>query len=624
MAPKAAGNMPLTRALQINLRAFRLWYSRYPQMFASAAIYNAFIAMSPYVGIYLSARIVDELAGARDPGTLTRLVLCALVSAALLALAEAGLKRWREVQQAPYYYRRQKFYADKMLEMDFASLDDPETHRLRSQIRQNENWANWGLWRMMAYFEACVKALFTIAGAISLTITLFTLQVPDRADGLALLNHPFFILLMLAVMAAATILSPMCASRAESYWTRRSESARMGNRFFCFFGFMAYDRARAADVRMYRQEAICRHYAERNKGFSPDSQIAHDARGPMGWLHALGSAISAVFIGMVYAFVCLKAWAGAFGVGAVTQYIGAITALAKGASDLIESVGSMRSNATFLQDTFVFLDIPNEMYKGSLTIEKRSDRKYEIEFRDVSFRYPASEIYALRHVNMRFRVGQRLALVGQNGSGKTTFIKLLCRLYDPTEGEILLNGIDIRKYNYDEYMSIFSVVFQDFGLLSFELGQNVAAGTHYERERVERCLQKAGFGERLGTLPKGVETCLYREFDEAGVEVSGGEAQKIALARALYKDAPFIILDEPTAALDPIAEYDVYSRFDQIVGDKTAIYISHRLASCRFCDEIAVFDGGRIVQQGSHDALLAEKSGMYRALWEAQAQYYAQ
>ena len=171
-------------------------------------------------------------------------------------------------------------------------------------------------------------------------------------------------------------------------------------------------------------------------------------------------------------------------------------------------------------------------------------------------------------------------------------------------------------------MQIFSVVFQDFQLLSQSLGSNVAGTLEYDRARVRRALEDAGLGERLQAMPQGLDTQLYKDFAENGVEISGGEAQKIAIARALYKDAPFIILDEPTAALDPIAEADIYSRFNEIAGDRTAIYISHRLSSCKFCDEIAVFDQGHIVQQGSHEALLQDSSGLYRRLWDAQAQYY--
>ena len=367
-----------------------------------------------------------------------------------------------------------------------------------------------------------------------------------------------------------------------------------------------------------------RHIYGKNATFSVNSAIAKDFRGAAGLWKALASGLSAVLTGAVYLFVCLKAWAGAFGAGSVAQYVGAITSLFLGLSDFLRTMGDIRLNGTYLRTTFEFLDIPNKMYKGSLTTEKRSDRQYDVEFRDVSFKYPGSNAYALRHVNMKFKVGSRMAVVGMNGSGKTTFIKLLCRLYDPTEGEILLNGIDIRKYRYDDYIRIFSVVFQDFQLFAMPLGQNVAGSREYDPENVRDCLKKAGFDDRLGAMPRGLDTWLYKDLDKEGVEISGGEAQKIAIARALYKDAPFIILDEPTAALDPIAEAEIYSKFNDIVEDKTAVYISHRLSSCKFCDEILVFHEGSIVQQGSHETLVADKNGKYYELWNAQAQYYTE
>ena len=209
-----------------------------------------------------------------------------------------------------------------------------------------------------------------------------------------------------------------------------------------------------------------------------------------------------------------------------------------------------------------------------------------------------------------------------NGSGKTTFIKLLCRLYDPTEGEILLNGIDIRKYNYKEYMMIFSVVFQDFKLFSLTLGENVSTKINYDEEEVKNALKKSGFHNWLSTMPEGLNTYLYKDFNKKGIIISGGEAQKIAIARAIYKNAPFIILDEPTAALDPIAEAEIYEKFNEITGDKTAIYISHRLSSCKFCDKIVVFHEGSVIQTGTHQELAADKNGKYFQLWTAQAQYY--
>ncbi len=617
-------NFSYKQAFLLNGRAFQILNKKYPLLFVSSAIYALLSALTPYVEIYLSAQIINELAGERNPERLTRFIAAALLSAVVLSLVNAVLLRWKNCKHSLLYYKRAKIYTDKLLDMDFCSLDDQHTHDLKSQNDQNEQWSGWGLGRVIEYFETCVNSLTRILGAVALTVSLFTLQVPAEAGRFTLLNNPLFAMLIILIMIAVTVLSPIISNKANSYWARNSDDAKLGNRFFGFFGFMANDRYRATDIRMYNQERICQHYSFKIKTFTPGSRISIYARGPMGILNAASSVISTAFTGIVYVFVCLKAWAGAFGVGSVTQYIGAITALSTGFASLIGTMGNMRHNATFLATSFEFLDIPNDMYQGSLSTEKRSDRKYEVEFRNVSFRYPNAKSEVLKNVSLKFNIGQRLAVVGQNGSGKTTFIKLLCRLYDPTEGEILLNGIDIRKYNYQDYLSIFSVVFQDFKLLSFGLGQNVSARVDFDQKRAEECLIEAGFGDRLKEMPKGVETSIYKDFDEEGVEISGGEAQKIALARALYKNAPFIVLDEPTAALDPIAEFEIYSKFNEMVGDKTAIYISHRLSSCRFCDDIAVFHEGKLIQQGSHDCLIGDKNGKYYELWNAQAQYYSE
>jgi ATP-binding cassette subfamily B protein len=266
------------------------------------------------------------------------------------------------------------------------------------------------------------------------------------------------------------------------------------------------------------------------------------------------------------------------------------------------------------------MDLPSKKDSGTEDIDFSVDPV--IRFEKVSFRYPGSETYALKNISIELSPNKKLAVVGMNGSGKTTMIKLLCRLYEPTEGRITLNGKDISCYKYDQYLRLFSVVFQDFRLLAFSLGQNVAAASKYDKVRVQECLEMAGFGDRFASLEMGTEHALYRDFDERGVDLSGGEEQKIAIARAIYKGAPFVILDEPTAALDPISEYEIYTKFDLIVGSKTAIYISHRLSSCRICDNIAVFDHGEIVEFGTHEALLDNKDGKYFALWSAQAQYY--
>ena len=609
--------------LRATLRAYKIWNRYAPKLLTSTALYSVFSALSPYVPVYFSAQILNELAGARNPGRLTALVLLTLSVTAALALVTALLRRWKEVCSSAKYQRDLFVQLDKMLSMDFQAADAPQTHELLSQIRQNTNWYGHGLILSISYLEKLIQPIFGILGAAALTVSLFTAQAPAPAGGFSALNSPLITALALLLLLGVTFLAPICQNKSTMFMVKSAELIKSGNRFFLFNYFTMQERSRALDTRIYRQDRLLRHYAEEDL-LGVDSPLAKCARGPMGFWAGAAAAVSAVFTGLVYAFVCLKAWAGAFAVGSVAQYVGAITALSGSVGTLVSTWGEFRANAVFLRQTYKFLDTPNEMYQGSLTTEKRSDRNYEIEFRDVSFRYPGAGDYALRHVSMKFRVGERLAVVGENGSGKTTFIKLLCRLYDPTEGTILLNGIDIRKYDYDEYIALFSVVFQDFQLLSFSLGQNVAAAVQYNPERAKACLQKAGFGDRLAQLPDGLETKLYKDFDEKGVQISGGEAQKIALARALYKDAPFVVLDEPTAALDPIAEMEVYEKFNEIVGDRTAVYISHRLSSCRFCDSIAVFDHGSIIQRGTHESLLQNEDGKYFALWNAQAQYYVE
>ena len=617
-----AEKITLRETFRIHLRAYRDVRAYCPGLFAATALYTAGKALSPYVTIWLSARILDELAAQRRPEVLWKWVAAALITGVLLTLAVGVLEHWVNALYERFTYRRYHMLSSKMLTMDFADVDNTHTHDLRSQIYQSESWAGWGINQLYAQFQEMTRGLFGILGAIALTVSLFTQRVPETAGRLTILNHPLFFAALAALLGGITFLSPILRNKAKAYWAGCAEDARLGNRIFGAFGFLSSEQSRAMDFRMYRQQEICRSYLDRDEVFGVRGKMAKLAQGPMGFWAAASCAVSVVLTGFVYAFVCLKAWAGAFGVGSVTQYVGAVSSLSGSISTLVEAVGTLKANVPFMRTLYEFLDIPNSMYQGSLTTEKRSDRNYQIEFRDVSFRYPGAETWALRHVNMKFRVGSRLAIVGENGSGKTTFIKLLCRLYDPQEGEILLNGIDIRKYNYRDYMGVFSVVFQDFQLLSQSLGSNVAGSIQYDPERVKQALTDAGFGERLSTLEKGLDTMLYKDLSEDGVDISGGEAQKIAIARALYKNAPFIILDEPTAALDPLAEAEIYSKFNEISGDKTAIYISHRLSSCIFCDEIAVFHQGQVIQQGAHEALLADTNGKYHALWTAQAQYY--
>lgn len=614
----------LVRAVKVHSRGAKELKKVSPKLFNVITLSAIVSALVPYATVFFSAQILRELALLRREEVLWTWVVASVLCTGLLAVLKAFLSRRFDTMYDDVWGRKEMLFSQKMFSMDYADIDRQEIHDLRAQIRQNEGWSGWGIAKIPGFYASGIGSIIGIISGIALNVTLFTSPVPETAGKLAVLNNPLFIL----ALAAAVLLTSLAAgglyAKAISYMGSISDEATFGNRLFSFFGFIGREKNRSTDIRMYNQQEIVSVYWKMDNTFGADGPFAKLALGSVGMYSALGVGITVLLTGFIYVFTCLKAIGGAFDAGSVTQYVGAATALATNVFALTQLVGEMKTNTVYTEKAFEFLDIPNAMYQGSLTTEKRSDRQYEVEFRNVSFRYPGSENWALRNVSMKFKVGSRLAIVGENGSGKTTFIKLLCRLYDPQEGQILLNGIDIRKYNYRDYMDIFSVVFQDFQLISQPLGANVAGSAQYDRERAQQALIDAGFGERLDSMPNGLDTMLYRDYSESGVEVSGGEAQKIAIARALYKDAPFIILDEPTAALDPIAEAEIYSQFNDIAGDKTAIYISHRLSSCKFCDEIAVFHEGAVIEQGTHDALVSDSGSKYYELWHAQAQYYTE
>ena len=349
-----------------------------------------------------------------------------------------------------------------------------------------------------------------------------------------------------------------------------------------------------------------------------DKYVAYG--GYTGRMQGLFAIITQIAAGYVYIYVVIMALSGTITTGDVLMYAGSIITLMTSIQGVLMRYQNIKYINDYVKNYEEFINSPNMDYDGTLPIEKRDDNRYELAFKNVSFKYPGSEEYILKNVSLTFKIGERLALVGLNGAGKTTLIKLLLRFYEPTDGEITLNGININKYDYDEYMHIFSVVFQDFNLFDFPLDEVIAASTDVDSERVKKVIDMVGLRKRVDEMPDKEHSLLGNE-NGTGVGLSGGEAQKVAIARALYKGAPFVILDEPTAALDPVAEAEVYENFDKLVGDKTSIYISHRMSSCKFCDRIVVIDGGKIAEEGNHSELIAN-NGIYAKLYNTQAAYY--
>ena len=456
------------------------------------------------------------------------------------------------------------------------------------------------------------------AEAVWITLTDLLKNIAGFVIYLALLSSLDPVLLIVVLVTA--IIGFFISQRINQWGYRHREEESAYQTKLGYIADKAPQRALGKDIRVFGLRPWLRDVFDSTMRLYNDF-IARREKVYL-WADVVDVLLSMLRNGVAYVYLIAMALNQGLPASQFLLYFTAIGGFTTWITGILAGFSTLNKQSLDLSAVREFLEVP-ELFRFEDGKPLKAEKiPYEIELRNVRFRYPGAEQDTIHGLNLTIRAGEKLAVVGLNGAGKTTLVKLLCRLYDPTEGQILLNGIDIRKYKYEDYLQVFAVVFQDFQLLAFPLGQNVAASQNYDRERAEKCLRMAGFGERLDSMPEGLDTCLYREFDEKGVEVSGGEAQKIALARALYKEAPFIVLDEPTAALDPIAEYEVYSHFDELVSDKTAIYISHRLSSCRFCDEIAVFDHGQVVQQGSHDSLLADEDGQYAKLWHAQAQYY--
>ena len=605
--------MSFGERIRITKRGFGILRKYCPGLSEQKALYEFIHSLQPFITIWFSARIVDELTNHCRKDYIASYVICVITINFICIVFQNVLLHICNEKESQMWIWFEKVFSDKQMSLDYDDLEDVSIQKQRQEVEENLFMFGNGLAQLVWGTSVMVKVFINIFVALLMSGTLFISKTGEK-----IVDHPIWIVAILGCITLCGFSNYKATRKENSLFMKWCDNSLWFNRTFMFFGHELYTNLeRAKDVRIYRQDTLAIKKIEELEawGKAEKKNSFHMAFFPSvaGFIVGLGNCAC-------YLFVAIKAFLGAYGVGSVVQYVSVLTRLGDGIRDLMFMVSDNELYCAHLKKMYDYLDIPNHMYQGSLTVEKREDNEYYIEFRNVSFKYPRTENYVLRNVNLKFKIGEKLAVVGMNGSGKTTFIKLLCRLYDPTEGEILLNNVDIRKYDYKEYMSIFSVVFQDFKLFSFGLGQNVSASFHYNEELAKKCLEKAGFYGRLQSMKKGLETSIYKDLDEEGVEISGGEAQKIALARALYKNAPFIILDEPTAALDSIAEYEVYSKFNEIVQDKTAIYISHRLSSCRFCDVIAVFDGGQIVQRGVHDRLLQDTHGKYYELWNAQTQ----
>lgn len=604
----------LNENLSMILRGYKLIFKMYPKYISWYLLSDIMSNLSNFFSYGVSALFINELIYSGD---IQRLMLLAVIAIGgnflfnlfhniiMKQVHRYGDMRWKEQQ---YMFLRHQN------QMAYEHLENSDVFLLRQKMTTLFNNSVCGLMLLINNSTWLLANFLNLFLSAALTFSLFRKVTGGEFTGiLQFVNSPYAALVVIVLIILNAVISTITINvetkKTQDAWQKTAEHS---------VRWQALNNL-SPDAYIFNMKKITLPEMKKKvlrSGLLKEIQgyVLHYGSIRHVWHHLMNAAL--------FLFVAAKAYMGAFGIGNFILYQGTVSKFVYACSNIAQICGRMVQNNDTLALMYEFLDLPDTMYHGTLSVEKRDDNDYEIEFRDVSFRYPQSNDWVLQHVNMKFKIGDKLAIVGLNGSGKSTFIKLMCRLYDPTEGKILLNGIDISRYKYEEYLALFSVVFQDFNMTAFTLAENVASASKYDTEKVWSCLERAGLAEKVHTLEHDIDTYLTQNYDEHGVKLSMGELQKLAIARALYKDAPFVILDEPTASLDPIAEAEVYNRFNDMVEHKTALYISHRLSSCRFCKHILVFDKGTIVQQGTHEELIADINSLYHELWSSQAQYY--
>lgn len=587
--------------------------------FIPILILNAILShLAVVIAVWFSAQITAQISSGKSPKEIAVYAAISVLTVFILSVLKKSTEKANDHNQGIISTYEKKLFSEIVSNKDYAILENSDFQDLLKSYNVVVN-NNGGAIAIYSFFlSEVLNGIFGLIYSLIIIIpTISKILTFDNSNFAtswfaAVLFILLFILCAVAMIITGDKLSKIAASHMDSMY-------RNFGLFKYWFDF-SENYKNAKDIRVYNAESFIEQ--EHQNYLNEHKELSLIEINEVKSYNLLLSAFQALLIGIFYGYIALRTYSGSFTADNVVAIVGIIPVLIPAITQL-SSIPMMTTtwakNISYLKR---IKEYDSDRYFGTLPVEKRTDNDYEIEFRNVSFKYAGSNSYALRNVSMKFKVGEHLAFVGANGSGKSTFIKLLCRLYDPTEGEILLNGINIKKYNIQEYMSIFSVVFQDFSLFAVPLSQNVSTSIEYDKEKLWQCLEEAGIADRVKEFDKKEETVLYKKLDDNGVEISGGEAQKIAIARALYRDAPFVVLDEPTAALDPISEFEIYSRFNGFTKGKTAIYISHRLSSCRFCDKIMVFDKGQIVQFGSHDELLSDENGKYYRLWTSQAKYY--
>lgn len=549
--------------------------------------------ISPFIMIIFPKLIIDSIIGGGDWISTFHLIaimgIVLLVTTLLSTFLSATAQKYGDTIQ----YDLVRIYGKKVMSLNYEDLENPAVLDMFEKSKSGFN--------MYDFFDKIVAVITNVLSFSGYAAILFT-----------------YSRLMLIIVVAVVVINLICNAKKNKYYYKAGEDAAPMNRKFAYLAGLMYGFDYAKEIKVGGlSDYITDKYDDNIVGFK---KIFRTLYRHVFLLSGVSSLTSVIQTFTLYSVVAYSAIQKTISIGDFTMYISSISAASGCLLTIVSAMIDISKNTKYATDMRLFFEMERKTEMGGI-LPDRSANNVDIEFRNVSFKYPRTERYVLRHISFTVHSGEKIMIVGKNGSGKTTLIKLLLRLYEPTEGEILVGGKNITDYDYKAYLSLFAPVLQDYKIFAFSCKENIELNLEDNEERLMRAIHDSDLDEKISSLPNGVLTPVYKQFDENGVEFSGGENQKLAIARAIYKDAPIILLDEPTANLDPLAEYDIYTMIYHMLGNKTSFFVSHRLASGRFCDRIFVVDGGEIIADGPHDSI--DKScELYREMFEKQAQFY--
>ena len=565
-------------------------------------------AAAPFINITVPPRIIDELMGERNTSKLIFSVLVIIVGNYCFAICLRFLQEMRAKQEDWFGRVFDLKMSEKSMQMKFENTEKESALEAEQKAGTGMSWYSGGVRGMSDCVTGICSATITFAGIVCLIMWI----------------SPWLLLVSLVTVCINAFGTSKINQASQAVF----EKTPAINKFYSYIYTQITFREYAKELRLYEGiELIAKKAADNARQLNEmDNECAIRQ-----FLWGIpGTLASALKFGFSYCFLGIQAIHGQISIAEFVLCITAVETFTDGCLlPVINHSQQLMMKCNFMNAFIEFMHLEEEDKTGSSAIKKEDVG--DICFHHVSFRYPGASQYILQDINLTIKKGERLSIVGLNGAGKSTLVKLICRLYDVTEGEIRINNKNINEYAYSDYIKILSVVFQDFKLFGYTLNENICIGENEldsritDKEKKEQLLkiyETSGIKQWVESLKKRGNTILCKDFDTEGVDPSGGQAEKVAIARALYHNAPVIILDEPTAALDPAAEYEIYHRFHELVQGKTAIYISHRLSSCKFCDRIIVLGDKKIQETGSHDELM-EQNGLYAQMFRTQAQWYA-